>query len=373
MGIFLRESALPGLKKYKYSSIDNSLVSKYVLKPFYTRFVNVFPLWLAPNLITLLGLLFTGISVVLVMIYNPNFDSEYPKLVYFVFALNLFLYQTFDACDGLQARRTNSSSPLGELFDHCVDAINTTLGVIVFSSVMNYSPLIVILALFSTTLNFYLSTWEEFHTGTLYLSVFSGPVEGVLILCIMDIITGFTGPQLWSEKRSYLFGLSMNDVSQPSLVVALLFNAYEAAKNVKKIKKGGSAELSSGILPFAALWVGVLAWINAAPYIVTQHLITFLLVFGLIFALLVGRLITAHVTQQSFPRFNVLLLVPFVGTFVHYVSAYFEKIPGSADIAFLYISLGFSFAIYGTFVAEIIQEITEYLDIGCLYIKYKSE
>jgi phosphatidylglycerophosphate synthase len=26
--------------------------------------------------------------------------------------------QTFDAVDGKQARRTNSSSPLGELFDH---------------------------------------------------------------------------------------------------------------------------------------------------------------------------------------------------------------------------------------------------------------
>ena len=31
--------------------------------------------------------------------------------------LSLF-YKTFDAVDGKQARRTNSSSPLGELFDH---------------------------------------------------------------------------------------------------------------------------------------------------------------------------------------------------------------------------------------------------------------
>ena len=34
------------------------------------------------------------------------------------FALGLFLYTSFDAVDGKQARRTGSSSPLGELFDH---------------------------------------------------------------------------------------------------------------------------------------------------------------------------------------------------------------------------------------------------------------
>lgn len=41
--------------------------------------------------------------------------------------------------------------------------------------------------------NFYLSTWEEYHTGTLYLSYFSGPVEGILMVVIVFIITGFYG------------------------------------------------------------------------------------------------------------------------------------------------------------------------------------
>ena len=30
----------------------------------------------------------------------------------------LFIYQSLDAIDGKQARRTGSSSPLGEVFDH---------------------------------------------------------------------------------------------------------------------------------------------------------------------------------------------------------------------------------------------------------------
>lgn len=40
-------------------------------------------------------------------------------------AVGLFIYQSLDAIDGKQARRTNSSSPLGELFDHGCDAVST--------------------------------------------------------------------------------------------------------------------------------------------------------------------------------------------------------------------------------------------------------
>lgn len=48
-----------------------------------------------------------------------------PLWAYILGALGLFIYQSLDAIDGKQARRTNSSSPLGELFDHGCDSIST--------------------------------------------------------------------------------------------------------------------------------------------------------------------------------------------------------------------------------------------------------
>lgn len=51
------------------------------------------------------------------------------------------------------------------------------------------------MCLIATTANFYLTTWEEFHTGTLYLSEFSGPVEGILLIVAMFAVTGFVGEQ----------------------------------------------------------------------------------------------------------------------------------------------------------------------------------
>lgn len=42
--VYIRQDKLPKLKEYKYSAVDHSLVSRYILKPFYTNVViNFFP------------------------------------------------------------------------------------------------------------------------------------------------------------------------------------------------------------------------------------------------------------------------------------------------------------------------------------------
>ena len=45
--------------------------------------------------------------------------------MYFLTGLGSFIYQSLDAVDGKQARRTDSSTPLGELFDHGCDSVST--------------------------------------------------------------------------------------------------------------------------------------------------------------------------------------------------------------------------------------------------------
>ncbi len=50
---------------------------------------------------------------------------QIPAWVLVLAAIGLFVYQTLDACDGKQARRTGNSSSLGELFDHGCDVVST--------------------------------------------------------------------------------------------------------------------------------------------------------------------------------------------------------------------------------------------------------
>jgi ethanolaminephosphotransferase len=46
--VYIRQEKLPKLREYKYSGVDHSLLSRYVLKPFYTNVViNFFPLSMA--------------------------------------------------------------------------------------------------------------------------------------------------------------------------------------------------------------------------------------------------------------------------------------------------------------------------------------
>lgn len=46
--VYIRQDKLPKLNEYKYSGVDHSLLSRYVLKPFYNNVViNCFPMWMA--------------------------------------------------------------------------------------------------------------------------------------------------------------------------------------------------------------------------------------------------------------------------------------------------------------------------------------
>eukprot|EP01018_Ginkgo_biloba_P034939 Gb_06918 [translate_table: standard] len=67
---------------------------------------------------------------------------------------------TFDAVDGKQARRTNSSSPLGELFDHGCDALTCAFESMAFgSSVMSGRHTIWFWVI--AAVPFYCATWER--------------------------------------------------------------------------------------------------------------------------------------------------------------------------------------------------------------------
>ncbi|PUU76819.1 hypothetical protein B9Z19DRAFT_1129124 [Tuber borchii] len=112
-----------------------------------------------PEMITLSGFAFVIFNLLTLLWYNPTLDQDCLGWVYASWVVGLFLYQAFDACDDTQARRTRQSGPLGELFDHGVDAMNTTLEVVIFAGAMNLGhSWIAVLTLFASLYAFYLTT-----------------------------------------------------------------------------------------------------------------------------------------------------------------------------------------------------------------------
>lgn len=382
-----------------------------------------------PNLVTLIGFSFVVFNFLTVLYYNPSLSSQTPPWTYISYAIGLFLYQAFDACDGLQARRTSQSSPLGELFDHCVDACNTTLAILVFASATNLGtgyPLLI--AQCAALTNFYLTTWEEFHTGTLYLSYFSGPVEGIAIVCGLYAATAYFGPAFWhatvEQAVTYLVGKAVQwggsasasavtvlvhgvqalpegvkraevmDVYLVSAGVGLLFNISASARNVLRVhrhqrrqqklesKAGGTLtatptqSIYAGVVPYTAFYSSLFLWVHLSPpQLITtpQLLLPLCLSIGFCGGLSVGRIITAHVTHQPFPGPNLLMAYPAVALAAQTIAG---KVGGAdplaATTAVVWTGLGVSGSIYGLFVTDIVGEITAFLDIYCFSIKHKK-
>jgi ethanolaminephosphotransferase len=84
------------------------------------------------------------------------------------------LYSIPDGLDGKQARRTKSSSPLGELFDHGVDSWATLFFPITLYSIYGRAAygvgvFRVYLLLIGIMVCFILSHWEKYNTGILFL------------------------------------------------------------------------------------------------------------------------------------------------------------------------------------------------------------
>ena len=157
---------------------------------------------MAPNLLTLVGFLFCFGHFGLLALYDYDFRSAtympggdnqetVPGWAWFLVALFLFLAHTLDGIDGkqvteflflyvlstfllLQARRTGSSTPLGELFDHGLDSWST-----IFITGAIYSmfgrdedglsvPTFRMFCLFwNVYFCFLISHWEKYNTGIL--------------------------------------------------------------------------------------------------------------------------------------------------------------------------------------------------------------
>jgi hypothetical protein len=88
---YLSKKALENLKSYKYKSGEYSFLDK-ILTPFWNRFVEFLPMWLAPNLVTLLGLFFMFASAMQYLPYDTSLTMEFSPLTNFVSAFCIFMY-----------------------------------------------------------------------------------------------------------------------------------------------------------------------------------------------------------------------------------------------------------------------------------------
>lgn len=122
------------LKLYRYAADDRGLAYIYFFNPVCNWWVNFFPMWLAPNTITLIGFFFSvAPGIILFSKYGTSFengDTPIDSWFFYFYAVCYFVYRMCDEVDGKQARRTKNSSALGMLFDHGCDAYGVNLHIL---------------------------------------------------------------------------------------------------------------------------------------------------------------------------------------------------------------------------------------------------
>jgi ethanolaminephosphotransferase len=250
---------------------------------------------------------------------------------------------------------------------------------------------------FTALLTFYVQTWDEYHTHTLTLGFVSGPVEGILTLCVVYAITAIKGggsywqqPMLsalrWIPFTSYLpkvaHTMDFGDFYMLYGTVVLAFNTYWSICNVIEARRErGEAPYDAllGLAPLFGSWALIVSYLALHPEILHAHLVPFVFLVGLINAYSVGQMITAHLTKSEFPYQNVLVL-PLLFGIVDSLGPVLEARVGFGwpsalgdgvyQVAFMFSCLGLAIGIYGSFVVDVIVSICDYLDIWCLTIKH---
>jgi ethanolaminephosphotransferase len=209
---YLNDDAREQLPRYQYKGRDNSLMYKYLLSPLAKFCVdNLTPVYLAPNAITLFGLSFMISSYFIFWYYVPTLeidaDDPPPRWIFLFNCISMLIYQTLDNMDGKQAVKTGNATPLGLLFDHGCDAINSIIGSANWIIAMGLVPTDQLLWCFAMTMGpfcmFYIATWEEYYTGELILPIVNGPNEGLFGGAMLSLTAYFYGYEFWQSNSWY--------------------------------------------------------------------------------------------------------------------------------------------------------------------------
>ncbi|XP_073821010.1 ethanolaminephosphotransferase 1 isoform X2 [Musca autumnalis] len=338
---YLTEAHLKGFEKYKYNSIDKGFLSVYVMHPFWNKCVEFLPMWLAPNILTFVGFLMTVVNFLLLSYYDWDFaaanpaENTVPRWVWSVAALNILIYYNLDGMDGKQARRTGTSGPLGELFDHGLDSYSAVLIPIYMFSLFgsdDLPPIRMFFVIWNVFLNFYLTHVEKYNTGVMFLPWgYDFTMWGVSITLFLTTVIG---PSIWRART--FFNLSMANVFEIVLIGSgivtshpiIIKNIYMSYKN-KTGKMRPFMEAARPMFPFLWLFVITTIWAfySRNNVLDLEPRIMFIL-FGTLFSNIACRLIVAQMSDTRCDSFNILMW-PLVATVAVSCFPWYEQLMGS--------------------------------------------
>ncbi|CAK1578867.1 unnamed protein product [Parnassius mnemosyne] len=312
----LNAAQLKRLSEHKYSCTSASILDAW-LQPWWCWLVSKTPLWLAPNLITILGLIINIVTTLILVWYSPDARQDPPRWACALCALGVFVYQSLDAIDGKQARRTGSQSPLGELFDHGCDSISTVfiaLGACIAVKLGEY-PTWMFFQCFCAMTLFYCAHWQAYVTGTLKLGRID-VTEAQYSIMVIHLISAILGPDFWATQLPTI-NISINLMSNYVVVLLTLSLVFGYVKVIMKggVGKNGSTvagtSILSPVIPFSFVVVpAFIIFQKSESHVYENHPSLYIIAFGMVAAKVTNRLVVAHMTKSEMDYYDWSMLGP---------------------------------------------------------------
>jgi len=381
---YLKPEHLAGFDQYKYSAIDTSPLSKYVMHPFWNACVKICPMWLAPNLLTFVGFLFTVANWVLLTYYDYYYfasSSGYPHIpgwVWLACAINHFLAHTLDGIDGKQARRTQSSTPLGELFDHGLDSWTSFFIPAVLYSVFGrveytISPLRLYFCLMVVLITFLSSHWEKYNTGILYLPW--GYDVSQLAAFLIYVVTFVGGYEFW--KFALPGGITAGagfEITMwlGSLVTSLpvsLWNIYRSYRDGTG-KNRSFWEANRPLVTPITFFSLTTIWVLGSPInVLEKDPRCFTLLVGTVFSNICCQLIVAQMSNTRCELFS-WLLIPVLGVVL---SSLALPVNLELELPLLYTLTIFTVLAHIHYGVCLVRQMCRHLHVSCFKIKKRED
>lgn len=90
--ITLSREDLDNIKSYRYATNGLTPLERYVFEPFWNRFALLYPDWLAPNAITLSGLIVPFITTFFIDAMYPDLNGTFPRWLVALCVFSNFWY-----------------------------------------------------------------------------------------------------------------------------------------------------------------------------------------------------------------------------------------------------------------------------------------
>lgn len=365
----LTTQQLKKLSEHKYQCNNASLLDPW-LQPWWNCLVSKTPLWLAPNLITIVGLIVNVVTTLILVGYSPGGITPPPRWTCLLCAFGLFVYQSLDSIDGKQARRTNTSSPLGELFDHGCDSISTVFIALsaCISCQLGHYPNWLFFQCFCAIGLFYCAHWQTYVSGTLRFGKID-VTEAQLTIIGIHLISTVFGPEFWLTK---IFGnLELwSSISLMTIICGIWSLSYISSVILAGgVGKNGSTVAGTSVLsPSIPLTLVILpAFIIAKKSpenIFAEHASLYIIAFGLVAAKVTNKLVIAHMTKAEMEYLDWSLL----GPGLLFLNQYFNCVV--PEIWLLWFTLIWATQDLMRYCAQVCLEICAHLHIDLFTIPY---